>query len=44
MKYSFLLSTVPSGKAKTNPVDYIYEPDQEEIIKELIPKSLKFKL
>lgn len=29
------------GKIKTTPVDYIYEPDQEAIIKELIPKSLK---
>ena len=28
------------GKAKTA-VDYIYEPDKESIIKELIPKSLK---
>lgn len=28
------------GKAKA-PVDYIYEPDKESIIKELIPKSLK---
>jgi ATP synthase, F1 gamma subunit len=35
------VEAVPSGKVKTNPVDYIYEPDQEEIIKELIPKSLK---
>ena len=35
------VETVPSVKVKTNPVDYIYEPDQEEIIKELIPKSLK---
>jgi F-type H+-transporting ATPase subunit gamma len=35
------VQTVPSVKVKTNPVDYIYEPDQEEIIKELIPKSLK---
>ena len=26
---------------KTVPVDYIYEPNKEEIIKELIPKSLK---
>lgn len=33
--------TVPAGKVKTTPVDYIYEPSQEEIIKELIPKSLK---
>ena len=35
------VEAVPSVKVKTNPVDYIYEPDQEEIIKELIPKSLK---
>lgn len=32
---------VPAGKVKTTPVDYIYEPSQEEIIKEIIPKSLK---
>jgi F-type H+-transporting ATPase subunit gamma len=31
----------PVGKVKTTPVDYIYEPNQEEIIKEIIPKSLK---
>jgi len=30
-----------AGKVKTTLVDYIYEPNQEEIIKELIPKSLK---
>jgi F-type H+-transporting ATPase subunit gamma len=35
---------VPAGKVKTTPVDYIYEPNQEEIIKELIPKSLKIQL
>ena len=35
------VETVPSGKVKTTPVDYIYEPDKEDIIKELIPKSLK---
>jgi F-type H+-transporting ATPase subunit gamma len=29
------------GKAQSVPVDYIYEPTREEIIKELIPKSLK---
>lgn len=29
------------GKQNSQPVDYIYEPTQEEIIKELIPKSLK---
>lgn len=30
-----------TGKAKTIPVDYIYEPGKEEIVRELIPKSLK---
>ncbi len=29
------------GKASGQVVDYIYEPTQEEIVKELIPKSLK---
>jgi F-type H+-transporting ATPase subunit gamma len=29
-----------TGKVQT-PVDYIYEPDKESIVKELIPKSLK---
>ena len=32
---------VSAGKLKTVPVDYIYEPTKEEIVKELIPKSLK---
>jgi F-type H+-transporting ATPase subunit gamma len=32
---------VTSGKISNTPVDYIYEPDKEEIVKELIPKSLK---
>jgi F-type H+-transporting ATPase subunit gamma len=31
----------PKGKVKSEPVDYIYEPDQEAIVKDLIPKSLK---
>jgi F-type H+-transporting ATPase subunit gamma len=35
------VETVAHGKLKITPVDYIYEPDKEEIIKELIPKSLK---
>lgn len=30
-----------TGKGGTTSIDYIYEPDQEHIIKELIPKSLK---
>ncbi len=33
-------STPMDGKASV-PVDYIYEPDKESIVKELIPKSLK---
>jgi F-type H+-transporting ATPase subunit gamma len=35
------VQTIPAGKANIVPVDYIYEPTQEEIVKELIPKSLK---
>ena len=30
-----------AAKQKNLPVDYIYEPTKEEIVKELIPKSLK---
>jgi F-type H+-transporting ATPase subunit gamma len=30
-----------AGATNTSPADYIYEPDKEEIVKELIPKSLK---
>ena len=35
------VETVVTGKPRNTPVDYIYEPSQEEIIQELIPKSLK---
>jgi F-type H+-transporting ATPase subunit gamma len=35
------VDTVPAGKVKCTPVDYIYEPGKEDIIIELIPKSLK---
>jgi F-type H+-transporting ATPase subunit gamma len=35
------VQTIPAGKVNIVPVDYIYEPTQEEIVKELIPKSLK---
>jgi F-type H+-transporting ATPase subunit gamma len=35
------VETIPADKIKASPADYIYEPDKEEIIKELIPKSLK---
>jgi F-type H+-transporting ATPase subunit gamma len=39
---SFLpVEAMPTGNVRSVAVDYIYEPDQEEIIKELIPKSLK---
>jgi F-type H+-transporting ATPase subunit gamma len=39
---SFLpVATLPAGKIKEAAVDYIYEPDKEGIVKELIPKSLK---
>lgn len=36
------VETLPqTGNLRTTPADYIYEPDKEEIIQELIPKSLK---
>jgi F-type H+-transporting ATPase subunit gamma len=35
------VEAVQSGATNTSPADYIYEPDKEEIVKELIPKSLK---
>ena len=39
---SFLpVETILSGKITTKSVDYILEPGKEEIVKELIPKSLK---
>jgi len=39
---SFLpVASVTSGKMKSVPIDYIYEPTKEEIVEELIPKSLK---
>lgn len=39
---SFLpVESVSDGKVNSAPVDYIYEPNQVEIIQELIPKSLK---
>jgi F-type H+-transporting ATPase subunit gamma len=37
------LPVVPP-QIKTNPADYIYQPNQEEIITGLIPKSLKIQL
>ncbi len=35
------VANVAQGNMKAVPVDYIYEPTKEEIVKELIPKSLK---
>jgi F-type H+-transporting ATPase subunit gamma len=35
------VESIPEGNAKVSPIDYIYEPNEEEIVKELIPKSLK---
>jgi F-type H+-transporting ATPase subunit gamma len=35
------VETIIDEKAKAPVIDYIYEPTQEEIVKELIPKSLK---
>jgi F-type H+-transporting ATPase subunit gamma len=35
------VEAVAADNLNTPPADYIYEPDKEEIIKELIPKSLK---
>jgi len=35
------VGSVAPGKSKGPTVDYIYEPDKESIVKELIPKSLK---
>jgi len=35
------VSAGPKGKASAEPVDYIYEPTPEDIVKDLIPKSLK---
>jgi F-type H+-transporting ATPase subunit gamma len=35
------VESIPSGNKAAAPVDYIYEPSEEEIVKELIPKSLK---
>jgi F-type H+-transporting ATPase subunit gamma len=34
------VTAISDGKIKAVPVDYIYEPGKEEIIQELIPKSL----
>ena len=38
------LPVKPSGEEKSNPTDYIFEPDREIIAKELIDKVLTFKI
>jgi F-type H+-transporting ATPase subunit gamma len=35
------VESISDDKIKSSNIDYIYEPNQEEIVKELIPKSLK---
>ena len=35
------VENIQSGNGSRTPSDYIYEPDKESIIQELIPKSLK---
>ena len=40
----FLPVLPPKVEAKANEVDYIYQPDREEIVTGLIPKSLKVQL
>jgi F-type H+-transporting ATPase subunit gamma len=35
---------LPTETVKSNPVDYIYQPSQEEIIAELLPSALKIQL
>lgn len=35
------VETLPDGGSNSAPSDYIYEPTKEEIVRELIPKSLK---
>ncbi|MDQ7947375.1 MAG: ATP synthase F1 subunit gamma [Pedobacter sp.] len=39
-----LPKTAPETEVKTSNVDYILEPNQEEIVNELIPKSIKIQL
>jgi F-type H+-transporting ATPase subunit gamma len=35
------IQSITPGKDQPAPVDYIYEPNEEEIVRDLIPKSLK---
>jgi F-type H+-transporting ATPase subunit gamma len=40
----FLPVVLPTVETKTTEVDYIYQPDREEIVAGLVPKSLKVQL
>jgi F-type H+-transporting ATPase subunit gamma len=40
----FLPIELPKAKAKGKEIDYIYQPNREEIVSGLIPKSLKVQL
>jgi len=40
----FLPVVLPASEAKSNEVDYIYQPNRDEIVSGLIPKSLKVQL
>lgn len=44
MTEQFLPVLPPEGAAARQDIDYIYEPSEEEIITELIPRSLKIQL
>jgi len=44
VKVEQLLPIIPTVQEGTTNVDYIFEPSKEEIVEELIPKSLKIQL
>lgn len=44
VKVEQLLPIVPTTQTGTTSTDYIFEPSKEEIVEELIPKSLKIQL
>lgn len=44
MNEQFLPVEQTASEEKTNSIDYIFEPSKEEIVEELIPKSLKTQL
>ncbi|MFN0031122.1 MAG: ATP synthase F1 subunit gamma [Flavobacteriales bacterium] len=44
MREDYLPVSPPVGSSKTTRTDYIFEPEKEQIIQELIPRSLKVQL